>query len=189
MPETATIIFPKRVIAATRTNPKQKRDWRDSTKPACIAQSSGELIRTKKPALYRKVVKMLASPEYSFADISRSTKLSWPTIRAIYHAQSATIEEQRKYLAKKIERTTRQLVDRVSETASYMKPRDAIFGVSVLANQWALLTGSATSHNLNVNLDAKPIDIAGQFEKLHAAIEAKSTPSETLSRETKTPES
>jgi hypothetical protein len=69
-----------------------------------------------------------------------------------------------------------------------MKPRDAIFGVSVLANQWALLTGSATSHNLNVNLDAKPIDIAGQFEKLHAAIEAKSTPPNTLSRETNAPE-
>jgi hypothetical protein len=182
--ETITVTLPHK---NSRTA-KRDKDWRDSTKPACIAKSSGEYIRTKKPALYRKVVKMLASPEYSFADISRSTKLGWPTIRAIYHAQSATIEEQRKYLAKKIERTTRQLVDRVSETASWMKPRDAIFGVSVLANQWALLTGSATSHNLNVNLDAKPIDIAGQFEKLHAAIEAKSTPTDTLSRETKPPE-
>jgi hypothetical protein len=70
-------------------------------------------------------------------------------------------------------RTYRKLVERVEDTADHMKPRDAIFGVSVLHDKLALLTGQATSHNLSVNVQTTPVDIAAQFAKLHAQIEEK----------------
>jgi hypothetical protein len=140
-------------------------------RPPC--RQNGELIRRTKPALYLKAVQLLACPEHSFRSVARETGLGLSTLRGIYVAQATTIDEKRALLAKKAEAAIRSLIERVQDTADDMKPRDAIFGVSVLANQWHLLTGSATSHAVNINIAGKSIDIAGQFDKLHAAIDAK----------------
>jgi hypothetical protein len=134
---------------------------------------NGEQIRKNKPALYLKAVHLLACPEHSFRSVARETGLDMSTLRGIYLAQATTIDEKRAMLARKAEACLRSLIERVQDTADEMKPRDAIFGVSVLANQWHLLTGSATSHAVNINIAGKSIDIAGQFDKLHAAIDAK----------------
>jgi len=146
--------------------------WHNTQKPKCIAASSGEYVRTKKPKVYARVVRMLSSPEYSFKDISTETHLSWSTIRAIYEREAPTIQKQREVLTKKVGRTLRHLVEHCEDIVPEMTPRDAIFGVSVFSNQFHLLTGAATSHNVNLNIAAKPVDIAGQFAKLHAQIDA-----------------
>jgi len=51
-----------------------------------------------------------------------------------------------------------------------MKPRDAIFGLGMITSRLALATGSPTSHNLNINVSARAVDVVDQFQKLHDAI-------------------
>jgi hypothetical protein len=134
---------------------------------------NGEYIRRSRPAVYAKVVAMLSSAQYSMAQIAKEARIDYVTVCGIYETQKQTIEEQRAIITAKVGRTMRKLIERVEEKADTMRPRDAIFGVSVFANQWALLTGAATAHNLNVNISTDPVNIAAQFDKLHAAIQEK----------------
>jgi hypothetical protein len=131
---------------------------------------NGTIVKRRSPATYAKVIAMLTSAQYNLTDIAKATGIHVDTIRGIYRAQRIPIDEQRAILTSKIGATLRNLIERVDQKASTMKPRDAIFGVSVLSNQWNLLTGAATSHNLNVNVAATPVDLAGQFAALSAQI-------------------
>lgn len=45
------------------------------------------------------------------------------------------------------------------------------------------LSGNATTHNLNINIAAQPVDIAAKFEKLHAAIREKAAQVEQARKE------
>jgi hypothetical protein len=144
-----------------------------SKKPPSINTSSGEYVRKRNPQLYERIVRMLASPDYSFHDISKATNIGWPTLRAIYERNAQPIEQQREILKRKLARTYRKLIERVEDTADHMRPRDAIFGVSVIHDKLALLSGEATSHNINLNVNAEAVNIAAQFEKLHKAIREK----------------
>jgi hypothetical protein len=140
----------------------------------CTNKSSGQYIHDKRPELYRRIVSMLAAPEHSFRDITKATGISWPTLRAIYEREAPSIDEERAILRKKYARLERLLIERVEQHAEQddMKARDYIFGISVVHDKRALLSGEATSHNLNYNVTAA-VDIAGEFNKLHDAIVAK----------------
>jgi hypothetical protein len=154
-------------------------------KPA-KTRNNGNNIRKAKPELYNRTVDMLASPDYSFQDIMDDTGLSWHTVRGIYEAQRQTIDQKRAILAQKTARTLRRLVEHVEDLVPDMSARDSIFGVSVLHDKWALLTGSATSHALNINVNATPVDIAAKFAALHAQIDNKVDDPKTNLNVTKT---
>jgi hypothetical protein len=110
---------------------------------------------------------MLADPANTIEQVTNETGLAYDTLRAIYEREQIPIDAQRQLLALKISHRLRRLVERVEESAPTMKPRDAVFGVSVFTDKLQLLTSSATSHSLNFNVNAS-VDLVAQFEKLHA---------------------
>jgi len=138
-----------------------------------INKSSGQYIHDQKPELYKRIVAMLASPEFSFKDIREATGITWPTIRAIYEREPEAIKGERKRLCRQYARLERLLLERVEEHAvkDTVSDRDALFGISVARHSQQLLTGEATSHNLTMSVNAT-VDIAGEFAKLHETIRA-----------------
>jgi hypothetical protein len=145
--------------------------------PKCFAACNGEYALKYRPKSYAKAVKMLADPAYTFRDIAKATGFHYRTLRAIMEREQVPIEKQKQILRRQYSRTLRRLADRVEDTADRMKPRDAIFGISVLSDKLALLTGSPTSHALNLNVNAS-VDVVAQFRKLHKAIEEKANKAE-----------
>jgi hypothetical protein len=134
--------------------------------------TSALYIRKHRAGLYWRVVRMLASPEYNLRDICNESGLALNTVRAIHHAEPTAIADARKLLTEKINLTLRRLVDRVEQKADTMRPRDAIFGVSVFFDKLNLLTGSPTSHAYNVNINAS-VDLVAEMNKLHDTIRAR----------------
>lgn len=113
---------------------------------------------------------MLSDPQYTFKAIQNEIGLCYDSLRAIYEREQIPIDNQREILKRQSSRILRRLADRIEEQAPTMKDRDAIFGFNVVSRELALLTGHATSHTLNFNVNARSVDVAAQFEKLHAQI-------------------
>ena len=151
-----------------RPNPAFAR--RVTKKPGFLAACNANYAQRSRPRRYKQAVLMLANPAYSLKDIERRTGFHYHTLRAITEKEQTSIEQQKYILKRQYARTLRRLADRVEDQAPHMKARDAIFGVSVFSERLALLSGDATSHNLNVNVNA--VDIAGNFQKLHDRITA-----------------
>jgi hypothetical protein len=165
----------KEAVTLTLPHPNSRgRNGKALSKGAnWLNRSSGRFVKEHKPTIYRRAVAMLASPDYSFHDISKATRLSWPTLRAIYEAEIGSIEQRKSLLAQQYSRTLRKLADRVEDTADTMEPREAILGISVLQDKLNILTGSPTSTNLNLNLNATPTNIAAHFDQMHKLLHEK----------------
>jgi hypothetical protein len=88
---------------------------------------TGETLLRTRPKIYRKIVALLADPDWSVEKISQACRVSDHTIRAVRLREASTIEERKKTL-------TSVLVDVATKAAEQMEckvPRGSLRDVTV----------------------------------------------------------
>jgi hypothetical protein len=91
------------------------------------ARYTGEVLLRTRPRTYRKVVALLADPDWSVVRIAQACKVSENTIAAVRLREASTIEERKKTL-------TSVLVDVATKAAEQMEckvPRGSLRDVTV----------------------------------------------------------
>jgi len=168
MPRLKPLPPPKRLAHAN------SRAYKPIKPNKCRLIDTGAYIEKQSPEIYQQILQMLADDSISFKDIKEATGVTWPTLRAIYEREAPTIDKQRTLLLSKVSRTLRGLVEHVEDQIPFMRPRDAIFGVSVFADKQELLSGNPTQRTINFNVgSAQAIDLVNEFRKYHEAVSEK----------------
>jgi hypothetical protein len=102
---------------------------------------TGQVLLQTRPKTYRKVVELLASPDWSINGITKACKVSEHTVQAIRDRESAPIEDRKSEL-------TRMMTDiahiggaRVMDTIGKASVRDAVIGTGVAIDKTLALLG------------------------------------------------
>src|SRR6516225_3078196 len=80
------------------------------------ARYTAETVRRTRPKTYRKIVHLLADPNWSAIQISKACRVSEHTVRAIRERESKTIAERKKTLAAMLANVAERGAERMEET-------------------------------------------------------------------------
>jgi hypothetical protein len=89
------------------------------------ARYTAETVQRTRPKTYRKAVQLLADPNWSVLQISKSLRLSEHTVRAIRHREARDIAERKKSLAAILANVAELGAGRMEETIGRAGLRDA----------------------------------------------------------------
>ena len=111
----------------------------------CPQRPSGTLHRRNGPAYsrktYREAVQLLADPNWSVLQISKSLRLSEHTVRAIRHREARDIAERKKSLAAILANVAELGAGRMEETVGKVGCRDAAIATGIAVDKMLALTG------------------------------------------------
>ena len=105
------------------------------------ARYTTETVLRTRPKTYRKAVQLLADPNWSVLQISKSLRLSEHTVRAIRAREAQDIAERKKTLATMLASVAELGASRMEETIGKAGLRDAAIGTGVAVDKMLALTG------------------------------------------------
>jgi hypothetical protein len=149
----------------------QSLSQHDQPKPK--GRYTGERLKALRPETYRRVVGLLAEPRehVSYREICRRCHVTDDTVKAVEKREAIPIAARKEQLMVQAARIAKLAYDRVEDQIETAPLPQAVVAAGVFTDKFQLLSGDVTGRLLNLNMNIQPVDIAGQFEKLHAAIE------------------
>ena len=105
------------------------------------ARYTAETVQRTRPKTYRKAVQLLADPNWSVLQISKSLRLSEHTVRAIRHREARDIAERKKSLAAILANVAELGAGRMEETVGKVGCRDAAIVAGIAVDKMLALTG------------------------------------------------
>ena len=102
---------------------------------------TAETVLRTRPKTYRKIVNLLADPNWSAIQISKACRVSEHTVRAIREREAKTIAERKKTLAAMLANVAELGASRMEETIGKAKLRDAAIGTGISVDKLLALTG------------------------------------------------
>ena len=105
------------------------------------ARYTAETVLRTRPKTYRKAVQLLADPNWSALQISKSLRLSEHTVRAIRAREAQDIAERKKTLAAMLANVAELGAGRMEATIGKASLRDAAIGTGIAVDKMLALTG------------------------------------------------
>ena len=105
------------------------------------ARYTAETVLRTRPKTYRKAVQLLADPNWSALQISKSLRLSEHTVRAIRAREAQDIAERKKSLAAMLANVAELGAGRMEETVGKVGCRDAAIVTGIATDKMLALTG------------------------------------------------
>ena len=105
------------------------------------ARYTAETVLRTRPKTYRKAVQLLADPNWSVLQISKSLRLSEHTVRAIRAREAQDIAERKKSLAAMLANVAELGAGRMEETVGKVGCRDAAIVTGIATDKMLALTG------------------------------------------------
>ena len=105
------------------------------------ARYTAETVLRTRPKTYRKAVQLLADPNWSVLQISKSLRLSEHTVRAIRAREGQDIAERKKSLAGMLANVAELGAGRMEATIGKASLRDAAIGTGIAVDKMLALTG------------------------------------------------
>ena len=105
------------------------------------ARYTAETVLRTRPKTYRKAVQLLADPNWSVLQISKSLRLSEHTVRAIRAREAQDIAERKKSLAAMLANVAELGAGRMEETVGKVGCRDAAIVTGIAMDKMLALTG------------------------------------------------
>jgi hypothetical protein len=102
---------------------------------------TAETVLRTRPKTYRKAVQLLADPNWSVLQISKSLRLSEHTVRAIRAREAQDIAERKKSLAAMLANVAELGAGRMGEKIGKASLRDAAIGTGIAVDKMLALTG------------------------------------------------
>jgi hypothetical protein len=112
------------------------------------ARYTAETVLRTRPKTYRKAVQLLADPNWSVLQISKSLRLSEHTVRAIRAREAQDIAERKKSLAAMLANVAELGAGRMEETVGKVGCRDAAIVTGIATDKMLALTGQIPSVNI-----------------------------------------
>src|SRR5215469_10676104 len=128
---------------------------------------TAETVLRTRPKTYRKIVNLLADPNWSAIQISKVCRVSEHTVRAIREREAKTIAERKNTLAAMLASVAELGASRMEETIGKAKLRDAAIGTGIAVDKMLALTGQ-TPAGVNVNIANIPMPTAEEREEMRA---------------------
>jgi hypothetical protein len=132
----------------------------------------GERLRALRPQTYRRVMELLAEPRehVSTREICRQCHVTDDTVKAVEKREAISIAARKQELAVQAARIAKLAYNRVEDQIDSAPLPQAVVTAGVFTDKFQLLSGDATARFQSFNLNIRPIDIAAEFQKLHAMI-------------------
>lgn len=105
------------------------------------ARYTGQILLQTRPKTYRKVVDLLAHPDWSEARIAQACKVSRHSVQAIAHREAAPIEQRKRELVSMVTDIAHIGAARVADTIGKASTRDAVIGMGVAIDKTLALLG------------------------------------------------
>ncbi len=105
------------------------------------ARYTAETVLRTRPKTYRKIVHLLADPNWSVIQISKTCRVSEHTVRAIRQREAQDIAERKKSLAVMRANVAELGAERMEQTISKASLRDATIATGVAVDKVLALTG------------------------------------------------
>ena len=105
------------------------------------ARYTAETVLRTRPKTYRKAVQLLADPNWSVLQISKTLRLSEHIVRAIRHREAQDIAERKKSLAAMLANIAELGAGRMEETIGKASLRDAAIGTGIAVDKMLALIG------------------------------------------------
>ena len=102
---------------------------------------TAETVLRTRPKTYRKIVHLLADPNWSVLQISKGCRVSEHTVRAIREREAQQIAERKKTLAAMLANVAELGASRMEETIGTAGLRDAAIGTGIAVDKMLALTG------------------------------------------------
>ena len=106
---------------------------------------TAETVLRTRPKTYRKIVHLLADPNWSAIQISKACRVSEHTVRAIREREAKTIAERKKTLAALLASVAERGAERMEETIGKASFRDTAIGTGIAVDKMLALTGQPPS--------------------------------------------
>jgi hypothetical protein len=111
---------------------------------------TAETVLRTRPKTYRKIVHLLADPNWSALQISKTCRVSEHTVRAIRTREAQDIAERKKNLAIMLANVAELGAERMEQTIGKASLRDAVIATGVSVDKIALLTGPKAGLQVNI---------------------------------------
>jgi hypothetical protein len=102
---------------------------------------TAETVLRTLPKTYRKIVLLLADPNWSVIQISKACRVSEHTVRAIRERETQQIAERKKTLAALLADVAERGAERMEETIAKASFRDTAIGMGIAVDKMLALTG------------------------------------------------
>ncbi len=145
------------------------------------ARYTAETVLRTRPKTYRKAVQLLADPNWSALQISKSLRLSEHTVRAIRAREAQDIAERKKSLAAILANVAELGAGRMEETVGKVGCRDAAIVTGIATDKMLALTGQMPAFqiaNVVMPSDAEREERRAMHDKLDAIAARLNAPSE-----------
>jgi hypothetical protein len=119
-------------------------------------------------------VRLLPEPRehVSYREICRRCHVTDDTVKAVAKREAISIAARKEALMVQAARIAKRAYDRVEDQIDSAPLPQAVVTAGVFTEKLQLLSGDATAHAFNLNVNAT-VDLVAQMEKLHAAIRAR----------------
>ena len=135
------------------------------------ARYTAETVLRTRPKTYRKAVQLLADPNWSVLQISKSLRLSEHTVRAIRAREAQDIAERKKTLAAMLANVAELGAGRMEETIGKASLRDAAIGTGIAVDKMLALTGQTPAVQI-ANLVLPTDEERAERRRLHDQLDA-----------------
>jgi hypothetical protein len=105
------------------------------------ARYTAETVLRTRPKTYRKIVHLLADPDWRVLQISKTCRVSEHTVRAIRAREAQDIAERKKSLAAMLANVAELGASRMEETVGKVGCRDAAIVTGIATDKMLALTG------------------------------------------------
>jgi len=135
------------------------------------ARDTAETVLRTRPKTYRKIVHLLADPNWSAIQISKACRVSEHTVRAIREREAATIAERKKTLATMLASVAELGASRMEETIGKAGLRDAAIGTGIAVDKMLALTGRTPALQI-VNIPLPTPEERAERDAIHRKLDA-----------------
>jgi len=104
---------------------------------------TAETVLRTRPKTYRKIVHLLADPNWSAIQISKACRVSEHTVRAIREREAKTIAERKKTLVALLANVAERGAERMEETIGKASFRETAIGTGIAVDKMLALTGQS----------------------------------------------
>ena len=136
------------------------------------ARYTAETVLRTRPKTYRKIVLLLADPNWSALQISKVCRVSEHTVRAIRKREAQDIADRKKSLAVMLANVAELGAERMEQTIGKASLRDAVIATGVSVDKVALLTGPKMGLQVNIaNIQPPSPEERAERRKVHAQLD------------------
>ena len=157
------------VIEANNDQALSPKDNRLLAPKGSQARYTGEVLLRTRPRTYRKVVALLADPDWSKLRIAHACKVSTNTVDAVQKREAATIEERKKTLTSVLVDVATLGAEQMERKIGRSSLRDATIATGVSVDKVLALQGQSP-----VGVQVAVVNMPSEAERAErASIDAK----------------